>query len=202
MKEIEGINLTITSPAIYDVVIQGSDAILFNKMPDMSQAKTKGPKQQQVDRLEDEKANFREKAYLTSDNKVYIPSENMHESLCQGAQYWGQKIPGAGSKTFTDVVKSACVVEDVDLGATKDDLIAFGKAVNGTPTKKNPSKVYKVRPLLRPWAGRFRIHVFDARIDASILKTIVAYAGAYRGVCEWRPKFGRFEVISVTEVTK
>lgn len=199
-KAIEGVDLTITTPAAYIVTIRGMDSILFNKMPDLSIPKSKSKKQTQEDRLENEKATWREKAYRDDKGELFIPGENIHESLKEGSAYWGQKIEGAGNKTYTDLVKSACIVEDMPLGMTEKDLIAYGKAVNGTPTKRSPSKVYKIRPLLRPWGGQFKIHVFDGRLDESILKTIISYAGLFRGLCDWRPKFGRFEIVSIEKV--
>lgn len=196
---IEGVDLTITSPALYNVTIKGMDAILFNKMPDLSIPKAKKAKQTQEDHLEWEKAHWKEKAYFDQDGKLFIPGENIHECMKGGSAYWGQKIPGQGNKTFTDVVASACIVEDMPLDATEKDLIAYGKAVNGTPTKRTPSKVYKIRPLLRPWSGTFKLHVFDGRLDTAILRTIISYAGLYRGLCDWRPTFGRFELVSIEE---
>lgn len=200
MKEIEGVNLTITSPKHYEVKVRGTDAILFNKMPDLSIPKAKKSKQEKVDRLEEEQRIWKTKAYTTPDGALFVPGENVHECLKEGAIYWNQPIPGAGKKTYTDVVKSACVVEPLDLHATVDDLIQYGRAVNGTPTKARPSKVYTIRPLLRPWGGEFKIHVFDARLDLSILKTVASYAGLFRGLCDWRPTFGRFEVVGVREL--
>lgn len=197
---VDGVDLTITSPALYEVTIKGVDGILFNKMPDLSIPKSKKAKQTQEDHIEWEKAHWREKAYVDDAGKLFIPGENIHECLKGGSAYWGQKIPGAGNKTFTDIVKSACIVEDMTMTATADDLIAYGKAVNGTPTARKPSKVYKIRPLLRPWGGSFKLHVFDGRLDTAILRTIISYAGLYRGLCDWRPTFGRFELVNIEEV--
>lgn len=197
---IDGVDLTITTPAVYVVTIKGMDGILFNKIPDLSIPKSKSKKQTQEDRLAYEKEHWPEKAYVDSDGGLFIPGENIHESLKEGAAYWGQKIPGAGNKTFTDLIKSACIVEDMPLGKAAKDLIAYGKVVNGTPTLRTASKVYKIRPLLRPWGGSFKLHVFDGRLDAAILKTVISYAGLFRGLCDWRPNFGRFEIVSIEKV--
>lgn len=197
---IDGIDLTITSPALYIVTIKGMDGILFNKIPDLSIPKSKSKKQTQEDRLAYEKEHWKEKAYFDAQGGLFVPGENIHECLKEGCAYWGQKIPGAGNKTFTDLVKSACIVESMPLGATEKDLIEYGKVVNGTPTLRTPSKVYKIRPLLRPWGGQFKLHVFDGRLDEAILKTIISYAGLFRGLCDWRPTFGRFELVSIEKV--
>ena len=196
--------LIVTKPARYQISIKGMDAILFNKMPDQSKSKTELKNQEKIDPIERERMMWREKAYFDADGMLYVPGENIHECMKQGAQYWGQKIPGAGNKTYTDVVNSAVVVENMLLGVHKDDdkLIPFGKSVNGNPSKgkKSGAKVYKIRPLLRPWGGTFVIHVFDGRLTLSVLKTVLTYAGAFRGLCDWRPVYGRFELEKIEQI--
>jgi hypothetical protein len=44
------------------------------------------------------------------------------------------------------------------------------------------------------------MHVFDARLTPDILNTIIAYAGTFRGLCDWRPIFGRFEVTAIKKL--
>ncbi len=200
--EIE--DLTITSPRLYEVAIQGMDSILFNKMPVLDRPKPGGKKQEKVDKTELEHLMWREKAYFNDDGMLYMPGENLHECMKQGAQYWGQRIPGEGQKTYTDVIASAIICENMEFGIHKDSdkVIPFGKMVNGNPSKgkKSGAKVYKIRPLLRPWGGPFRMHVFDGRLTPEILRTIIAYAGAYRGLGDWRPVYGRFEYVNMREV--
>lgn len=200
-KIIDVENLTVTKPSRYLVAIQGMDAVIFNKMVDQSVPKTEKGRQEKLDPVEVERMTWREKAYFAPDGALYIPGENIHECMKQGAQYWGQKIPGEGNKTYTDVIASAVVAENMMLGIHKDSeqLIPFGKSVNGNPSKgkKSGSRVYKIRPLLRPWGGAFTMHVFDGRLTPSILKVVLTYAGAFRGLCDWRPTYGRFELVSI-----
>jgi hypothetical protein len=195
---IECVNLTITSPVVYEVTIRGMDSILFNKMPDQSKPKTEKKNQEKIDPVENERQTWREKAYFEDDGMLYIPGENIHQCMKDGSQYWGQKIPGEGNKTYTDVITSAVICENMQLGIHKDgdEVIPFGKSVNGNPSKgkKSGCKVYKIRPLLRPWGGTFKMHVFDARLTPGILKTILSYAGTFRGLGDWRPVYGRFEL--------
>jgi len=202
-KIVEVENLTITKPKVYEVEIRGVDSILFNKIPDMSKPKTEKKDQAKIDRAELELLTWREKLYFDENNEVYIPGENIHECLKSGAQYWGQKIPGEGNKTYTDVVASSIICTNIYLGLKKDneEIIPFGKMANANPSKgkKSGAKVYKIRPLVRPWGGTFDMHVFDGRLTPSILETVISYAGAFRGLCDWRPIHGRFELIRVSE---
>jgi hypothetical protein len=203
-KSIEGINLTITSPKRYQVTLRGSGGILFNKMPDLSETKTEKKNQEKVDKTELERLTWREKLYFESGKRVYIPGENIHQCFKDACSYWGQKIPGEGNKTFTDVVLKSVVVENMDLGIDKDSekIVPFGKNVNGNPSKgkKSGCKVYKIRPLLMPWEGLLVMHVFDARLSMPVLRTIISYAGTFIGLGDWRPTYGRFELVEIKEI--
>ena len=197
-------NLVITSPALYEVSIKGMDSLLMNKMPDLSVPKTKKSNQTKIDPVELEQMIWRDKAYYDESGNVYIPGENIHECLKDAAKYWGQRIPGEGQKTYTDVVTKSIICENLNLGINKDSdkLIPYGKAVNGNPSrgKKSGAKVYKIRPLIRPWGGTFRMHIFDGRLSQEVLKVILSYAGTFIGLCDWRPTFGRFELVEIRRV--
>lgn len=202
-KEIvEAVNLIVTKPVMYQVTIKGVDSILFNRMMDPSE--TEKSNKAKTDKAELEKLNWREKTYFDEDGNLYLPGENIHESMQEGAQYWGKRIPGEGTKTYTDVIKSAVICENLNFGVHKDsdDLIPFGKMANGNPSKgkKSGCKVYKIRPLLRPWGGTYIMHVFDARLTVDVLKTIITYAGTFRGLCDWRPVHGRYELVELKEI--
>jgi hypothetical protein len=203
MKAIE-MKPIITTPSQYIITIEGMEGVLFDKMPDLSQPKSSGSKQQKLDPMEKEQSTWREKLYFDSENNCYLPGENIHESLKEGAKYWNQTIPGEGKKTYTDLVVSALVVENMDLNLKKDDprIVAFGKMCNMNPSKgkKSGSKAYVIRPLIRPWGGNFKMSVFDARLSVDVLKIIIAYAGTFKAVGTWRPTYGRFNLIDIKEV--
>jgi len=197
-------SIVVTKPAAYLVSIKGVDACLQNKMPDLSKPKTSDPDQAKMDDLQREQLYWRDKLYINSEGHVIWPSENVHQMLQDASKYWGQRIPGEGQKTYTDVIVKSVVCEDCDLGITPDDptIIPFGKSVNGNPSKgkKSGAKVYKIRPMIRPWQGTFVMHVFDARLNPTVLMTILTYAGVYIGLSDWRPTFGRFELTGFERV--
>ena len=89
--------LIVTKPARYQISKKGKDANLFNKMPDQSKSKTELKNQEKIDPIERERMMWREKAYFDADGMLYVPGENIHECMKQGAQYWGENS-GAGIK--------------------------------------------------------------------------------------------------------
>jgi hypothetical protein len=196
-------DLIISKPQTFTATIRGFGGILMNKMPDLSQTKSESKNQTREDPLEKERRAWREKLYFDGANQVFVPGENIHECMAEGAKYWGERVKG--SKTYTDLIKSAIVPDNLYLGLDKDDplIIPFGKAVNGNPSKgkKSGCKVYKIRPLINPWQGSFNFSCFDQRLTLNTLKVILTFAGTFKGLCDWRPVYGRFELIDIKEAS-
>lgn len=199
---IEVENLTVATPTQYVVKIKG-ESMLFNKMPDLSIGKGEGKSQEKLDPLERERAFWREKLYFDDKGNVYMPGENLHQMMKDAATYWGMKIAGSANKTYTNVIDKGLIVDNCYMGMKKDSPLftGLGKMVNGNPSKgkKSGAKVYKIRPLLMNWSMTFTVHCFDARLTKPILKTIMSYAGTFIGMGDWRPIYGRFELVGLDE---
>lgn len=197
-------NFTITAPKGYVLNVKGTGGMLLNKVPDLSQSKADKKNQAKIDKSEEEKLNWKEKLYFDSTGAVYLPGENFHQCLKDAATYWKQKIPGEGNATYTNLFDKAVVVEDYYMGINKDDdrIIPFGKMANGIPGKgkKSGCKVYKIRPMIQPWEATWKIHIFDQRITFNVLQIVIQYAGTYIGFGDWRPTYGRFELVKLEEV--
>lgn len=198
MKTTTHIPTVIVKPQTIELEITGIGGMLMDKMPDMSISKSEQKNQVKEDPIEKENRLWRTKLYVEGTNLI-VPGENLHECMKEAAKYWGMTIPGEGKKTYTDVIKSAVVVENIYLNISpndKDNIVPLGKMVNGNPSKGKSSgcKVYKIRPLVQNWKGTCILHIFDARLTESVLRTILSYAGTFKGLCNWRPIYGRFEV--------
>ena len=186
----------------YMVVLQGVGGMLQNQPPDMGPEKASKAKQTKENLHANELNNWKDKLYLNGDD-VIQRSEAIHQCIQDGASYWGAKIPGEGMKKYANIVKCGILVEDGSFGIKKDDpsIMPFGKACNPTPTKGAGGKVYKVRPMINPWELTFVMHVFDSgRLTKDVLLTILSYAGTYIGLSDWRPTYGRFNVVEFDEV--
>lgn len=217
IPEIGYVDLQIAAPKKYIVTIIGRSDILFNRMIDQSETPAEGTLEKgkknaiTKDRAEVERKIWREKAYIRPESDIlYIPGENIHQCIVDGASYWGMPIPGRGKTQYTGVVKAGVICQDISLAvldgtgnyveAKKDDLVSFGRSVNGTPTKGKGSKVYRIRPSLESWKGTFLMTVMDARLTPQILRTIISYAGLYKGLGDWRPNHGRFDLETLEEI--
>lgn len=187
----------------YNVTIKGTAPLLFNRMLLKGEGQNKGAVVIKEDPIEKEWRIWREKLH-TSDAGVIIPGVNLQMSIFSGAQYWGQRIPGAGQKTYSDLIKSGCIVEDMPISITdiEDERIEpFGTYCTGNVSKgSRGGKVWKIRPRINVWGGSFLFHVYDDRLTEDVLRTIITYAGVYRAVGDWRPRYGRYSLESLVEV--
>nr|DAF41316.1 MAG TPA: hypothetical protein [Caudoviricetes sp.] len=58
--------------------------------------------------------------------------------------------------------------------------------------KVQQSKILRCRPVFNNWYCKIELWYDETRIDEDELLHIVEYAGKFIGVCNYRPKFGRF----------
>lgn len=202
-KKTEESVIVVATHKMYKVTIKGTAGLIMNKCEDMNKDDVEKSNQAKIDKGELERLNWKKKLY-TENGMVIIPGENIHECMKEASKYWGQKIPRAGNKTYTDLIISAVICENIETGISENDekmVIQFGKNVNGNPTRgKGGPKVYRIRPLLPiGWTGSFIMHVFDSRLTTHVLNTIFEFAGTFKGLCDWRPTYGRFSVVSMEE---
>lgn len=154
-------------------------------------------------------------------NKVVVPADNLMTVLREG----GARTPtGQGSKTFKAQTQSGLVVDqsawpilidgnpipyepikslilesDFALHELQAQDLGFNLFVKRA--KIGQAKHVRVRPRFDKWTCSGSITVFDKMITRDILATILAYAGNYAGLGDWRPSsprspgpFGKFTI--------
>lgn len=62
------------------------------------------------------------------------------------------------------------------------------------------ARVPITRPIFRDWKLSFTLNYAAMTINKDMLVSILEEAGRSTGLCDWRPKFGRFEVEGVNNV--
>jgi len=69
--------------------------------------------------------------------------------------------------------------------------------------KVQRSQILRNRPAFKDgWEAEFTLLVLDEQMPVDILKDILENAGRFRGIGDWRPHFGRFEVVEFKENSK
>lgn len=129
--------------------------------------------------------------YHDDHNGVHLPGYNVLRALVQGAKL---------RKLGRDVERGAMVQEDAvviqhDGPSNLDALFADPRFVDVRSVKVGTSKVLRCRPMFRSWACSFTALFDEDVLQADDLGRIVRDTGAMIGIGDYRPRFGRFEVV-------
>lgn len=130
--------------------------------------------------------------YWDEEAGPYIPSDAIEATICAGAKK---------SRIGKDVQAAVFVQDEVvkleyDGPRTIDKLwkephrFVLRKAVRVTT-----SKVMRTRPMFPTgWSISFTVEYDENIVNESALRKSMIDAGSLVGICDWRPKFGRFIV--------
>lgn len=143
-----------------------------------------------IDRSEE----WREALYFDEKIGIYEPSEHIWGAMIKAASNF--QIPGRGKKTYKDLIKSGIVIEPdkIPLGKREPDEI------DKRPVVVRGCRIIRQRPMMKEgWELSFTITILDEQLQPEVVKAILEHGGKYVGIGDYRPRFGRFEVVSFNE---
>ncbi len=163
---------------------------------------TRTPKQKADDFDE---AHWREHAHVIKSGPkaghVYIPSQQLKNSLVDAATFLRMRIAGKGQSTYAKHFKAGVLVEqDVVLPVKLADveMEAVHCAADGRPG--SGTKVLRRFPLIPQWRGEVKYLIADDTINENTFYTHLTTAGTLIGIGRWRPinngKYGKYAVES------
>jgi len=128
--------------------------------------------------------------YFDKEIGCYIPSKQLRAGLVKAGVNF--KIKGRMGKTYKDMVNATIEIEP--------DKIPLGKKTfdynHQEFVKIQRNQILRSRPAFKKgWEAEFNLLVLDDQMQKDILKEIAEYAGKFVGIGDWRPHFGRFEVL-------
>lgn len=62
------------------------------------------------------------------------------------------------------------------------------------------SGIMRVRPIFRNWSVKFNAMIDTEQVDGEQLRESIVHAGTRNGLCDWTPRYGRFELVSFKPV--
>lgn len=77
---------------------------------------------------------------------------------------------------------------------TLDDIKEKEEFRLAAPVKIGTSRIVRTRPKFDKWSATFTIEVLAGVSNAERVKAWVEDAGMFVGLCDWRPRFGRFRL--------
>lgn len=132
-------------------------------------------------------------AYWKDGLGLYIPAENVEATLINGAKAYKK---GKDIEKYCDVI-DLYIPFDYGENLTKEQLIANYEYRDTRPMNVQRSKIMRTRPRFDQWKIIFDIRYNEEKIDLETIETAMEYAGSYVGLCDSRPKYGKF--VSVIE---
>lgn len=174
------------------ILHNGQLADPLNKYSRQLKEVTSKRKKTDADHEEMARIEFEGGLYWDTDKGVYLPADCLEATICAGAKK---------SRIGKDVQAAVFVQDDIV------PLIYDGpKTINGLwkepqrfvmrkAVKVTTSKVMRTRPMFPTgWSVSFTLEYDENIINEAALQRAMIDAGALVGICDWRPKFGRFIV--------
>ena len=177
--------------------IEGINPMLINKLSkELIDEQKNIPKAQREDW---EEKNWKKKLH-GSEDKIVFPGEVILSFLKECAvKYTAVEKAPRGMGSWTNYISGNCCVTNVQpLDYTK--IEPLGKMVNGNPSAKGKSsKVYKIRPRIDGWKLRFSFTDMSGFLKGEVVGRMLNNGGLMVGFGDWRPVYGRFKLISLSE---
>jgi hypothetical protein len=72
--------------------------------------------------------------------------------------------------------------------------------IDKRPVVVRGSRILRQRPMMREgWELSFTINILEEQLPSEVVRKILEHAGKYVGIGDFRPRFGRFEVVEFKE---
>lgn len=134
-------------------------------------------------------------AYWQDGLGLYIPSENVEATLRNGAKAFKK------GKDFEKYVSVTDLYIPLNYGEnlTKEELIQNFNYRDTRVMTVQRARVVRTRPRFNQWQITFNILYDETKIDFDTIINAMEYAGSYVGLCDSRPRYGKF-VAAVEEL--
>lgn len=130
-------------------------------------------------------------AYWKDGMGLYIPAENVEATIINGAK---ANKKGKDIQKYVDVTDLYIPFEyGEDL--TKEELIQNYEYRDTRIMTVMRSKILRTRPRFDQWVIEFNLRYNEEKIDIETIINAMEYAGLYVGLCDSRPKYGKFSVV-------
>jgi hypothetical protein len=183
-----------------EITVQGTAPLLMHNGrlsnpidPATKELKRYTGKRQKTDEDHEAVARFEHAGslYMDSDVGPYIPGENFQRCLLDAAKM---------SKKGQNVIRGVFVNGDVNPISyngprTTEGLWADTNFRHMASVKVGTARVMRCRPVFREWRCAFVVTIDTTQIEVRDLLDIAETGGMYKGLGDWRPRFGRFAVI-------
>lgn len=186
-------DIDLSAPYVVQVTIRGSSDILFHRWSNEAVAEkaaaAKGSKAKKSDNLESY-------LYRCENGNVGLPGEYLRQSIIHAAKF--RQDPRSPRKSAMDLYKAGVVslTQLADMGVAEPDYIDRRRVL----VQRNA--ITRERPAVREgYEVPIELMVLlPEYIDESSLLDVLTHAGRLVGLGDFRPTYGRFDVIGFRKV--
>lgn len=165
-----------------DVKVIGIAPLLMNKFTEAKPEESKRGK-----KVYDATEEAEKKTYRTEDGKLYLPNTHFKASMVKASADFKM----TGRKTYKDYVKAGVFIPTEQIILDQQDY-----EIHAEPVVIQRARVMSWRPKFKQWSCTFTIDIVDEMINQTTLREILEMAGKYKGVGDYRPEYGRFQIES------
>lgn len=131
--------------------------------------------------------------YLNQSNLVILPGFVFEASIIgRGGAARKERMGKEAAAAFW-VTKDFLLIYDGP--KDPDELWKDKRFVNQSMVNVQGGKVKRTRPIFQEWAVEIEIEFNESLLDEEKVRRWVEVAGEQVGLCDWRPRLGRFKVI-------
>lgn len=175
-------------PWLATVAIQGASDMLFHRWNcEAVDAKGKAAKNSAAKKTDDVESYV----YRDSNGHIALPGEYLRQAIIHAAKF--KQDPRSPRKSAMDLFKAGVVslTDLASLGAKDWDYLDTRRVT----IQRNG--INRIRPAMKVgWKAAFEIQVLTPEyIDESLLLDVLSMAGRLIGVGDFRPTYGRFNVV-------
>lgn len=165
----------------------------FNAYAKQLKAISSKRKKTEDDLLEMARIEWLAGLYHTSEEGYYMKAE-----CFEGAFYESAK-----AKKLGKVFREALRIPDHPIFHFKheklspDQLFMRDEYKDMRTVKIQRSKILRCRPIFTEWHCEVEVWYEESRLNEQEIIDVVNYAGKYIGLCDYRPKYGRFKLTGI-----
>ena len=160
--------------------IEGTAPMLQNKFTD-DDSGSKKTKKIYIDEDEAEK-----RVYRNDKGEVIVTSAQLKAGLVKA----GTDFKYAGRKTFKEFLKAGIIFSNTEFKLSQQEY-----EIHKCSVVVQRSRIMRCRPMFRDWSVEFEFEIIDENIPQTVVKEIFEAAGKFQGLGDYRPEFGRYNVV-------
>lgn len=130
-------------------------------------------------------------AYWKESLGLYIPAENVEATIINGAKAYRK---GSDIEKYCDVT-DLYIPFFYGENLTLDELVQNYEYRDTRVMTVMRAKILRTRPRFDQWNITFNLRYDETKIDIETITNAIEYAGQYVGLCDSRPKYGKFVAI-------